>query len=210
MRTLQGHELQKALHLPRFGQRSVSEWLDLPYFIMMVFFSDGEGGRVEVEIHRIFRAVANKRRVTWSCWTVRRPKKYSTSRQWTKRDIWPSPEWRVFSYLGRSLILGKCRVENHNMSKLQHEFYSRSYQNIVTQFTKWSLLPDLQRLASKAVWCGHCGRMDVGLRSWPARLAPFQVAHTTKLYSPGKNGSPPKLYWYSKKPFRNANVQVLR
>ena len=29
---------------------------------MMVFFSDGEGGRVEVEIHRIFRAVANQAR----------------------------------------------------------------------------------------------------------------------------------------------------
>jgi hypothetical protein len=36
MRTLQGHELQRALHLPRFGQHSVSEWLDLPYFILMV------------------------------------------------------------------------------------------------------------------------------------------------------------------------------
>jgi hypothetical protein len=64
MRTLQGHELQRALHLPRFGQHSVSEWLDLPYFILMVFCFDGDGGRVEAEIHRIFRAVATKRGVT--------------------------------------------------------------------------------------------------------------------------------------------------
>lgn len=64
MRTLQGHDLQRALHLPRFGQRSVSDWLDLPYFILMVFCFDGEGGRVEAEIHRIFRAVATKRGVT--------------------------------------------------------------------------------------------------------------------------------------------------
>ena len=29
-------------------------------------------------------------------------------------------------------------------------------------------------------------------------VAPFQVAWTTKLHSPGKNRSPPKLYWHSK------------
>jgi hypothetical protein len=47
MRTLLGHELQRALHLPRFGHRSVSELLDLPYFIMMILCFDGEGEKNE-------------------------------------------------------------------------------------------------------------------------------------------------------------------
>lgn len=37
MRTLQGHELQRTIHLPRFGQRWVSDWLDPPYLILIFF-----------------------------------------------------------------------------------------------------------------------------------------------------------------------------